>query len=245
MFRQGGTLSTIDLDNSVHTEIATATGVTSGTVWSPDGKSLVYVANRGSGPGLYQTTLDGASPEKLLYAPVIPRGALNWAMDGRFILIGVGNDWSLLPATGGREPFPILPMGSFGPPRLSPNSQFVGHVSGDEGSPQVWVRRVATPEGEPVVDGMRWKVSTEGSVGMVRWRSDGNELYYLTLDGRVMAVSITTNPEFKAEPPRMLFRAPSGFPLATATAGAFADVSADGQRFVFVLPFSEATPRIP
>jgi Tol biopolymer transport system component len=237
---QGGTMWTIDLQSSAHTQIASG-GVTSAPVWAPDAKSVVYVANRGSGPSLYAMALDGVSTEKLLYAPVIARGAGNWAMEGRFILIGVGNDWSLLPTTDdSRKPVPIFPVGNFGPPRLSPNSQFVGHLSDEGGSSQVWVRRVATPEGTPVRDGMRWKVSTEGSVGMVRWRSDGNELYYLTLNGWVMAVSITTTPEFKADPPRRLFRVPPGFPMEIANSGIYADVSADGEQFVFAMP--EATP---
>ena len=235
------TLWTIDLHTSVRTQIATA--VTSAPVWSPDSSGIAYVANRAPNPpGLYLLTLNGVSVEKLLYAPVTQRGVMNWAMEGRFILMGMGVNWALLPTTGeSRQPIPILPL-SLAAPRLSPNGRFVALVSNEGASAQVWIRQVATRAGEPVVDDMRWKVSTEGSVGMVRWRADGNELYYLALDGRVMAVSITTAPEFQAGTPRMLFQAPPGFPIMSLS-GAFADVSADGERFVFAMPAPAAPPR--
>jgi eukaryotic-like serine/threonine-protein kinase len=44
-------------------------------------------------------------------------------------------------------------------------------------------------------------------------RSDGRELFYVSLDRKLMAVDIQTTPSFRAGVPRALFRlaAPTGF----------------------------------
>ncbi len=67
---------------------------------------------------------------------------------------------------------------------------------------------------------------------MIHWRQDSRELYYLSLDGTVMAVPVTANPGFHAGPPEPLFKVPAGF-NRTAPLG---DVSPDGQKFLFALP---------
>ena len=63
-----------------------------------------------------------------------------------------------------------------------------------------------------------------------RWRRDGKELYYLSLDRRMMAVEIkTTAASIEAGKPRELFqtRAAVMFPGFHIY-----DVTADGQRFL-------------
>ena len=70
---------------------------------------------------------------------------------------------------------------------------------------------------------------------MARWRSDGGELYYISPDGSVMASPTSMEGrEFSAGPPVRLFRTPSAFPLSNVV-GQRADVSGNGERFVFLL----------
>jgi len=71
------------------------------------------------------------------------------------------------------------------------------------------------------------------AVGMIAWRGDGKELYYLTRDYEVMAVDVATSPTFRAGTPKMLFKLPSP-PLGNAQQ--WDNVSRDGQRFVFSMP---------
>lgn len=71
---------------------------------------------------------------------------------------------------------------------------------------------------------------------MVHWRKDGKELYYLGLDGNVMAVDVTTTPTFHAGVPKALFAVPPAFMRLSSTPGILGDVSPDGQRFLFALP---------
>ena len=76
------------------------------------------------------------------------------------------------------------------------------------------------------------RVSTAGARGMIFWRQDGKELYYLTPDREVMAVEVTTTPTFQAGTPRLLFKLPG--PLV-GNPQQWRNVSRDGQRFVFAI----------
>ena len=77
----------------------------------------------------------------------------------------------------------------------------------------------------------RWLVSKGG--GLPRWRFDSGELFYMTLDGRIMSVSIHLASEdgIEAGPPEMLFQTrpvPKSWNLY--------DVTPDGQRFLVNIP---------
>jgi hypothetical protein len=104
------------------------------------------------------------------------------------------------------------------------------------GRTEVWVRSLDAPADRP----LSWQISKEGAIGMIRWRADGKEMYYLAADGYIMAVPITTSPEFKPGTPERLFHVPENFPLTgNVNPGNFADISGDGQRFIFLLPVSD------
>ena len=77
--------------------------------------------------------------------------------------------------------------------------------------------------------GEKFKVSARGGA-QARWSRDGKELFYRTVDGKMMAVSVKTAPRFEAGVPRMLFSSPAdpSFP----NLGDTYDVTADGQRFL-------------
>ena len=72
-----------------------------------------------------------------------------------------------------------------------------------------------------------------GAIGMIFWRQDGKELYFMTRNWEVMAVDITTTPTFKAGAPRLLFSLPGPLP---GNPMQWKNVSQDGQRFVFAMP---------
>ena len=63
--------------------------------------------------------------------------------------------------------------------------------------------------------------------------SGGKELYYLTRDWEVMAVDISATPTLSAGTPKVLFKLPG--PLV-GNPPQWKNVSADGERFVFVMP---------
>ena len=81
------------------------------------------------------------------------------------------------------------------------------------------------------------QVSTAGARGMIFWRQDGKEMYYLTPNWEVMAVDVTTTPTFKSGTPRLLFKLPVGLPgpFLFGNPQQWKNVSRDGQRFVFTI----------
>jgi hypothetical protein len=66
----------------------------------------------------------------------------------------------------------------------------------------------------------------KGIRGMIQWRRDGKELYYLDTDDNVIAVEITASPSFRAGTPKVLFKRPSPQSFGLG----------EGDRFVFFMP---------
>ena len=81
------------------------------------------------------------------------------------------------------------------------------------------------------------QVSKDGAIGMVTWRQDGKELYFMTRNWEVMAVEVTTTPTFKAGAPRLLFSLPGPLP---GNPTQWKNVSKDGDRFIFAMPTTAA-----
>jgi hypothetical protein len=75
--------------------------------------------------------------------------------------------------------------------------------------------------------GGKWQVSS-GSGDFPRWRRDGKELFYFSLDNKMMATEIkASGSSFAIGTVRQLFETRA----YRSQVGAF-DVSADGQRFI-------------
>ena len=79
------------------------------------------------------------------------------------------------------------------------------------------------------------QVSNSGG-GQARWRADGQELYYLTLDAKMMAVEVRTESGLETTVPRQLFETHARANPFLAEYG----VTAEGQRFLVVDVVKEA-----
>jgi eukaryotic-like serine/threonine-protein kinase len=75
------------------------------------------------------------------------------------------------------------------------------------------------------------QVSNAGGM-QPRWRRDGKELYYLSLDGAMMAATVETSPNPQSEVPRRLFQTR----LSPSPNVPQYDVAADGPRFLVLEP---------
>jgi eukaryotic-like serine/threonine-protein kinase len=85
---------------------------------------------------------------------------------------------------------------------FSPSGHLIAYTSNESGRFEVYVETVPRSD-------RRWPVSTEGGYEP-RWRADGGEIYYLSEDRKLMAVSVGPGPSFGV--PKTLFqtRVPAG-----------------------------------
>jgi Tol biopolymer transport system component len=193
-------------------------------VWSPDGSRIVC---RRAGRNLVEMASNGVGSVDVLLA--LPLGNVypsDWSGDNRFLLYSTttGNLWSLPLQAGDRNPVIYLktqtnPIEA----QFSPDGHYVAYTSGETGRNEIYVRPF------PQAGAGKWPISTSGGT-QPRWRRDGKELFYISGDSKMMAVSVTTTPQFrKIENPRALFTAP----VPAGGTGVFRyDTARDGRKFL-------------
>ena len=70
-------------------------------------------------------------------------------------------------------------------PEISPNGRWIAYESDESGRREIYVRPF------PAVDTGRWQISTTGGTKPV-WSRNGKELFFVSLDGQLMAVAVET-----------------------------------------------------
>ncbi len=114
-------------------------------------------------------------------------------------------------------------------PRFSPDNRWLAYSSNETGTYQIYV--VPFPSGGP-----KRQISNDGGIDP-HWRKDGKELFYLSLDGKLMAVDINAGNEMDSGTPHLLFD--TKLSVKTDTRRQYA-ASADGRRFLLQKPLAEA-----
>jgi eukaryotic-like serine/threonine-protein kinase len=211
-------------------------------IWSPDGSRIVFSGNTGSVFDLFIKPFTRAGREEVLLATSQIKSATDWSPDGRVILYRTvspktGNDLFAL-AVDDRKPVPIAQTGSDERDgQFSPDGKWLAFVSNESGRPEVYVQPFPGPGG-------RQSISSNGG-GQPRWRRDGKELFYIGLDGRLMAVPIelTNEGQLSANAPVPLFVTNIGAAVQINNRHQY-EVSHDGQRFLMNTIVEEAAAPI-
>jgi Tol biopolymer transport system component len=205
-------------------------------IWSPDGSRIVYASARTGNYDLYEKPANGATEERLLLTSGLAKYPDDWSSDGRFVLyeetdVNSNIDLWLLPVFGDRKPIPYQ-RSPFNEAhgQFSPDGRFIAYVSDESGSPAVYVQSVP-------VSGGKWQISTGGG-DQPAWRRDGKELFYLSMDRKMMAVPVRIGSTFEAGAPHVLFDAPAPAVGISADRSHYA-VTADGQRFLVRKEFED------
>jgi dipeptidyl aminopeptidase/acylaminoacyl peptidase len=229
----------VDIARNVPSRQTSDPGVDLSPVWSPDGARIAFGSRRSGKTSLRHRSIDGTAPDESLVEDgssdlmILPS---DWSADGRFIAYTLSgafprrSDVWVLPLFGDRKPVPVAQTGFLEAGGvLSPDGRWIAYTTDEGGQPNVSVQAFLRPGG-------RHPVSREGG-SQPSWRADGKELFYLGLDGTLMAVAIDAIGDFTAGVPQALFQAGAptfNFATSVMTSGTSQSyaVTKDGQRFL-------------
>ena len=205
-------------------------------VWSPDSTTAVFTAFPED--RLYAKRLASAK-EEAWHISGTNTDATSWSADGKLLAfsqfgVTTKEDLWLLPLEGERKPRPFKQtpyVEKSG--QISPDGRWMVYSSDPAGRLEVYIESIAP-------GGAARQISVEGGIGP-RWRADGRELYFIS-NRTMMAVDVKPGPELTFSAPRELFREPT---LVTDSRGITYQPSADGSRFLVLLPVGGAPAALP
>ena len=211
--------------------------------WTPDATRIVYSSNVKGHYNLYERPVAGGGEGRLLVDSDQAKIPQDVAPDGNHVLYAsldpeTGFDLWTVPLAGAPTPAVFLktPFQEAGA-QFSPDGRWVAYHSNESGRYEVYVQAIAEQQG-------RIQVSTAGG-GQPRWRRDGKEIFYVSLDSHVMAASITTRPgshglEF-GEPASLFAVDITGGPILLNNTAHYWPTP-DGQRFLINVSIDPTPP---
>jgi Tol biopolymer transport system component len=216
-------------------------------IWSPDGTRIAFGSIRGSSTNLFWRSATGGGVEQVVLVTEEGKAPTDWSRDGSFFLYRssspkTGFDIWAIPLD--RDGKPGTPFQVVQTPfeekdaQFSPDGGWIAYESNESDRSEIYVQRFPKPEGKV-------RISPAGG-SQVRWARSGSELFYMALDGQLMAVPVRVAADGRtmdAGAPIPLFRARVGGALQGSARQQYM-VSADGQRFLMNTVPAGASPPV-
>ena len=207
--------------------------------WSASSKEVAYSSYRSGLIDIWVRSGDGVGEEFLIHSTPSQERISDWSQDGKFMLYSMVKDARrdilFLNRSGGGKWVPqtyLATQANEHVAKLSPDGRYAAYLSDESGRSELYVREF--PKG-----GRKWIVSSNGALHP-RWSRDGKEIFY-SENGTLMAVPVTSKPEFEAGSPQRLFAHPA---FARREAEPHYDVSADRQLVLLPDPVGGTNTRV-
>jgi Tol biopolymer transport system component len=214
-----------DLASDATTRLTFGPGLNQLPIWSPDGKQVIFAAIRKGQWGVHIKNADGSGSERQI-GDTTPytQGSWDWSHDGKVLIFRNGELWQQ--SSPDSPPKPIFQESWIvRNAQLSPNGKWLAYAANDNDAGNWEVYVCPFP-----ATGTKWQISRGGG-REPRWRRDGKELFYISADGKMIAVPVKTVNTFEAGSPLTLFQTHTRQPISALDL-VFYDVSADGERFL-------------
>jgi serine/threonine protein kinase len=202
-------------------------------IWSPDGKHILFDVNSKLGMKLLIKNADGSGSDEEVadIGPASSGNPWDWSPDGKSILFRKQNELWLL-SWPDRVAKPLMQANwTVRNAQFSPDGRWIAYSSNETGSLEIYVSPF------PNISS-KWQVSNAGGQEP-RWRHDGKELFYVSPEGKMMAVAVAAGTTFKAGTTVALFQTYRRQPVSSQDHFSY-DVSADGQKFLIITKMEEA-----
>jgi len=197
--------------------------------WSPDGRSVIFISDRGENRDVWIKRYDGVTEAEVLLDDPTAIDEASFSLNGEWLVYRRGKE------DGGRDIFAIRPDIDTAPtalvasnfdevaPALSADSRWLAYVSNRGEQANVYVRPFPQADSET-------QVSVNGGIEPV-WSRNRPELYYRNGTGEMVVVPVLPGAEFVTGPEQVLFSATE---YRSDFYHAAYDVTADGQRFAMI-----------
>jgi Tol biopolymer transport system component len=184
-------------------------------IWSPDASRIAFVSRRDGRVVLMTTSAAGGGTRQEIGTWPFAVQLTDWSSDGRMLLFTERNPktgldvWAMPVMGDGKAQAVVQTSSDEFEARLSPDGRWIAYVSNESGINQVYVRSFPT-------SGSVWQVSANGGA-RPRWQRDGRELLFVTPDGMLTAVAVSSGAGFAAGVPTPLLplRAATGFEVSS------------------------------
>ena len=216
----------LDLERGGTTRLTNGPGQNVNPSWSPDGKRVAFVSDRGDQSQIYVKALDG-QPERQLSSDALPfKGGGPWAKDGSAILFSAldpknGVDLWILPTEGDRTPKPYVrtPFNETSP-SLSPDGRYAAYLSDETGQQELYIQSFPTP-------GEKYRVTSSGAA-FGGWLPDGRIAYGTAPNNDAYFVRLLPGTPLRTSAPQPVGSLPQGMIAA--------DLMPDLSKMLVILP---------